>query len=245
MTIGEDLAQARQRSGLTVTEVSERTRIRESVIRAIERDDYSQCGGDFYARGDIRAIARVVGADPEPLIREYDAARRAAGEPAGAEPFRPATAMGMGGRHRVNWTAVLALAVVIAVGLAAYQFLAAGGSARRGGAAEAAGRAGVHRRERHRPGRLPATPAARPRDLVIQLTASQDCWVEFTTPAGAYLSQFYVVAGTSRRWVFSGPVDMRLGNPGGVRLLVDGTSPLPPGIAHPVTLDLSPPGSRA
>jgi hypothetical protein len=60
---------------MTVIEVSERTRIRATIIRDIERDDYSSCGGDYYARGHIRAIARVVGADPVPLIEEYDAAR--------------------------------------------------------------------------------------------------------------------------------------------------------------------------
>ncbi len=77
MSIGETLAQARRWSGLSVTEVSQRTRIRETLVKDIERDDYSACGGDFYARGHIRAIARVVGADPEPLIEEYDATHRA------------------------------------------------------------------------------------------------------------------------------------------------------------------------
>lgn len=75
MNIGGALAEARSEAGLTITEVSKRTRIRETIIRDIERDDYSACGGDFYARGHIRAIARVVGADPVPLIEQYDAAR--------------------------------------------------------------------------------------------------------------------------------------------------------------------------
>lgn len=77
MPIGEALAEARRRAGLTVTQVSQRTRIRETIIRGIESDDYSACGGDFYARGHIRSIARVVGADPGPLIREFDSTRRA------------------------------------------------------------------------------------------------------------------------------------------------------------------------
>ena len=75
----EALAEARGRAGLTVAEVSQRTRIREAIIRGIEREDYSACGGDFYARGNIRGIAKAVGADPEPLICEYDAAHRAPG----------------------------------------------------------------------------------------------------------------------------------------------------------------------
>ena len=76
VSIGAALAEARQRAGLTVAQVSERTRIRETVIRGIERDNYSGCGGDFYARGHIRGIAKAVGADPGPLVEEYDAVCR-------------------------------------------------------------------------------------------------------------------------------------------------------------------------
>ena len=79
MFIGEILAQSRQRAGLSVARVSEQTRIRERIIRGVEDDDYSACGGDFYARGHIRAIATAVGTDPGPLIREYDRVHRAPG----------------------------------------------------------------------------------------------------------------------------------------------------------------------
>ncbi len=73
MHIGPALTEARTEAGMTVEDVSERTRIRRTIITDIERDDYTSCGGDFYARGHIRAIAKVVGADPVPLIKEYDA----------------------------------------------------------------------------------------------------------------------------------------------------------------------------
>ena len=89
MTIGETLAKARRSAGLTVTQVSERTRVRETIIRGIEQDDYTACGGDFYARGHIRSIARVVGADPVPLIAEYDATLRAPEEITAAQALEP------------------------------------------------------------------------------------------------------------------------------------------------------------
>jgi transcriptional regulator with XRE-family HTH domain len=77
--IGETLAQTRRQAGLTLAQVSKRTRIRETIIRKIEADDFSECGGDFYTRGHIRAIAKAVGADSEPLIEEYDSDHRATG----------------------------------------------------------------------------------------------------------------------------------------------------------------------
>jgi transcriptional regulator with XRE-family HTH domain len=77
--IGETLAQARQQAGLTLAQVSRQTRIRETIIRKIEAGDFSECGGDFYARGHIRAIAKAVGTDSEPLIEEYDTRHREPG----------------------------------------------------------------------------------------------------------------------------------------------------------------------
>jgi transcriptional regulator with XRE-family HTH domain len=74
VSIGGTLAEARHRAGLTVADVSAQTRIREGLIRAIEHDEFDACGGDFYARGHIRAIAAAVGTDAGGLIGEYDAA---------------------------------------------------------------------------------------------------------------------------------------------------------------------------
>jgi hypothetical protein len=58
-----------------VDELSERTKIRGTVIRCIEQDDYDACGGDVFVRGYVRALASAVGIDARPLIREYDQAR--------------------------------------------------------------------------------------------------------------------------------------------------------------------------
>ena len=93
MTVGEALAEARYRAGLTVDEVSERTRIRETVIRCIEEDDYDACGGDLYVHGYVRAIAGAIGIDAQPLIREYDLGRAAApgSADAAAGPAAPST----------------------------------------------------------------------------------------------------------------------------------------------------------
>jgi cytoskeletal protein RodZ len=123
VSIGEDLAEARRRAGLTVTQISQRTCIRQAIIAGIERDEFGACGGDFYARGHIRAIAQVVGADPGPLIAEYDAAHRAAQPVTTADLFRPARPARMPARHRAGWATVLGLALAAAVGLAAYHVI--------------------------------------------------------------------------------------------------------------------------
>lgn len=70
--IGPDLVAARQRLRLTIDQLSDRTRIRPHVIEAMEVDDFGPCGGDFYARGHLRTLARVLGVDAGPLVASYD-----------------------------------------------------------------------------------------------------------------------------------------------------------------------------
>ena len=71
--VGPELAAARDpAAALTVDQLAERTRIRPHVIESIEVDDFAPCGGDFYARGHLRTLARVLGVDVTPLLATYD-----------------------------------------------------------------------------------------------------------------------------------------------------------------------------
>ncbi len=147
----------------------------------------------------------------------------------------------------MNWAAVLGLALVAALGLVAY--LGISGS-RHAPAVPTGAAAGLHHHHpsHARPPSAPATsPAPNPYagEIAIHLTAIEDCWVGFTTPSGGYLSQSYLVAGTSKAWTFRHAVDMRLGNPAGITLTVDGKNPLPPGTAKPITLNLRLPGKTS
>ena len=123
MSIGATLGAARRRAGLTVSEVSHSTRVTEPIIRGIELDDYAACGGDFYARGHIRAIARAVGEDPLPLIDEFDSTWRSAKDITAAEAFQPGMPLRRRERRRVRWTAFLAVLVLAVLGFAGYKFV--------------------------------------------------------------------------------------------------------------------------
>ena len=120
MSIGDTLAEARRQSGLTVTQVSERTRIRETIIRGIEQNDFSACGGDFYARGHIRSIAAVVGADPDPLIRDYDAEHGALEAIRAADVFEPSRPLRIRERRSLNWSVAMIIALLVVIGYGAY-----------------------------------------------------------------------------------------------------------------------------
>jgi len=64
LTVGQTVTRARNAAGMTVAQVAEQTRIRGTLISAIEADDFRLCGGDVYARGHLKSIATAVGIDP-------------------------------------------------------------------------------------------------------------------------------------------------------------------------------------
>jgi cytoskeletal protein RodZ len=241
VSIGDTLADARRRAGLTMTQVSQQTRIRETIIRGIERGDFSDCGGDFYARGHIRSIAKVVGADPDELIREYDTAHGAPHAIRAAEVFEPSTPIRLKERRGLNWSAAMVLALVVIVGYVIYHAVSSGSNTAHPAAAEQHQGTSAAPAARH--SSPPPSPAATvSKQLVIKLAVkAEPCWVEFTRPNGAYLTQATLQAGAIQTWHFRHAVDMQLGNPGAVVLTVNGQNRGSPGrVGNPVTLTFRP-----
>jgi cytoskeletal protein RodZ len=134
VSIGATLAAARRHAGLTVPDVSQRTRVRETIIQGIEHDDYVACGGDFYARGHIRAIAEAVGTNPAPLIEEFDERFRSSPELTAAEVFGPSMPLRKRERRRIRWTGLFAVLVLAILGFASYKFASGVGKTQRAAA---------------------------------------------------------------------------------------------------------------
>ena len=235
MSIGEALADARRRAGLSVTQVCQKTRIRESIIRDIEQGDFSTCGGDFYARGHIRSIAGVVGTDPVPLISEYDAEHGPPGSIRAADVFEPSRPVKIRERHSPSLSLIVAVVLLAIIGFGAYRLV----SHHHGATPTAA--------PTHRP-TTSAKPTTHPSpspsfsasDVVIHLTATEDCWVLLTSSHdGSQIYMGVVPAGSSMTWTEKQAVSVRLGNPGGVVLTVNGKRQNP-NSTTPVTLSFSP-----
>lgn len=72
MSAGQMLRAARDARGLTLDDVAQATKLRASILAAMEDDDFSHCGGLVYARGQLRSIAPVLGLDPEDLVDAFD-----------------------------------------------------------------------------------------------------------------------------------------------------------------------------
>ncbi len=118
--VGPEVSAARTRLGLSVDQLADRTRIRPHVIESIEVDDFTPCGGDFYARGHLRTLSRVLGIDVAPLLTAYD--QRYADAPINPRRvFEAELATGAHGpirgtRGGLNWSVLVAavMALVLA-----------------------------------------------------------------------------------------------------------------------------------
>ena len=80
-SVGGQLQQARQRAGLSIQELSARTKIAVRILEAIERDDFSRLPGGIFTRGFLSAYAREVDVDPAAVLAEYAAAYAPPPEP--------------------------------------------------------------------------------------------------------------------------------------------------------------------
>ena len=123
MSLGSALKSARTAAGLSVEELAARTRIRGALIKELENDNFVNCGGDTYARGHIRTIARILEIDGAQLLSEF------------TEPFAPeerpmmdllvenSAARPPREKKPISWKALSGIAASIVVVVASVQFV--------------------------------------------------------------------------------------------------------------------------
>lgn len=70
-SIGEFFRQVRETKGLTIDEVSSKTRIRSDFVRALEEGNFAKLPDQVFARGFVRSYARSLGLDEEDAIHRF------------------------------------------------------------------------------------------------------------------------------------------------------------------------------
>ncbi|MGW3626855.1 helix-turn-helix domain-containing protein [Streptomyces sp. NPDC000880] len=230
-SIGRALQEARIAAGLTVDEVSSSTRVRIPIVQSIEQDDFSRCGGDFYARGHIRTVARAVGLDPEPLVAQYDAEHGGRPSPTPAAPLFEAERIRPEPR-RPNWTAAMVAAIVAVIGFVGFTLFS--GEVGGKGSQVAEGSASEQKPSPTAPSTSkPTAPkpdpsdsaiAAVPKDKVtVKLSVLDDkSWISAKSHNGKLLFDGLLLKGESKTFQDDERVDLILGNAGAIELFVNG-----------------------
>jgi cytoskeleton protein RodZ len=72
MTLGSMISKARIDARLSIEDLSASTNIRPQLLRDIESNNFLTCGGDTYARGHIRNIAQRLGVDPQIFLTIFE-----------------------------------------------------------------------------------------------------------------------------------------------------------------------------
>ncbi|MEU5839700.1 RodZ domain-containing protein [Streptomyces diacarni] len=230
-SVGRALRDARIDARLTVEEISTSTRVRVPIVQAIEQDDYSRCGGDVYARGHLRTLARAVGLDADALVEQYD--EEHGGRP---EPTAPATLFEAEGirpePRRPNWTAAMVAAIVAVIGFVGFTLVSGGGGGEESGKPVA----------KDTPSDTPSTSekpspsktsdpkpsesaiAGAPADKVtVRMTAEDgNSWVSAKDHNGKLVHEGVLKEGDSKTLTDDKRLDLVLGNAGGVKLFVNG-----------------------
>ncbi|MEW2283425.1 RodZ domain-containing protein [Streptomyces sp. NPDC047841] len=233
-SVGRALQQARIAAGLTVDYVSSATRVRIAIVRAIEADDFAPCGGDVYARGHIRTLAKAVHLDPEPLIAQYDAEHggRPAPTPAAplfeAERIRPE-------RRGPNWTAAMVAAIVVVIGFVGFTAFKGGGASSDAksqvaeGGTPAPGKSAAPTPQKTTPAAPTGEPsdsaiAAAPQDKVtVQVSAPNGrSWISAKDHNGRMLYDGLLKKGESKTFQDSSKINLILGDAGAIELYVNG-----------------------
>ncbi len=234
------LRQIRQKAGLSLEQVCQRTKISERMARALEEERFGDLPSLAHARAFSVAMAESCGADPEPLRQAWSrlqGPRRAPSAPqppaAGLEnaSVRRAEAPGAGQRW-VLWAA-LALGVVLVlwllsgltsrkVSLPATGLVAGGPEAEITPDKAALGLAPVSPQALATQAALPvgaALSVAGPssREAVLRLRARRDCWLSLNID-GQDLPLITLKRGEKRTWQVDHKAILLAGNVGALRV---------------------------
>lgn len=72
MTFGTWLSRERELRGITLAEVAEETKLSRATLEAIEADDGRRRPERTYLVGTLRAVAEVLGLDPDDVVLRYE-----------------------------------------------------------------------------------------------------------------------------------------------------------------------------
>nr|WP_237549300.1 helix-turn-helix domain-containing protein [Streptomyces sp. SID4950] len=232
-SIGHALRQARITAGLTVDDVSNATRVRIAIVHAIEADDFTACGGDVYARGHIRTLAKAVHLDPEPLLEQFSAARGGRPVPTPAAPLFEAERI-RPERRGPNWTAAMVAAIVAVVGFVGFTAFKSGDDGHSSTqVADTPSPEPSKSASRDPQGGKPDTPkndpsdsaiAAAPQDKVTVQVSAPDgrSWISAKDHNGRLLFDGLLKQGESKTFQDSDKINLVLGDAGVIQLHVNG-----------------------
>jgi cytoskeleton protein RodZ len=219
---GAVLHAERRRQSMSLGDVSRQLKLSVRQVEALERDDFEPFGGPVFVHGFLRNYAKLLGLDPEPLLRAADEKLAPLTAPPPIEPEAEVVRRPRSSRKGLLG-AIAGLALVgIVLGLL-------GLNERRGPPTEVADSevgAAAPVVSQRAPAQAQAPTAEQAagassepiRVGVVRMVFEQESWVEIRDRAGNTIFGQLNPAGSRRRASGEPPLSIVIGNAAGVRL---------------------------
>jgi cytoskeleton protein RodZ len=249
-----ELRRARERLGLSLRDISDRTKIRTSILGSIERNEIDRLPPAIFTRAFVRAYAREVGLDPQAFVDLQTASHSPA---AASGDMRAANAMGERRPDRYDVSerdssSLTTTMLIVAAGLLlfltdpwkasspadeAVASTTADAAATRGSAIGAAvATTGGERPSALQPPRLPT--------MRMELQPQGPCWIEAIADGSRVI---YRLLDAGDRYALEGYEDLvlKVGDPAALLFTIDGSKGRQLGPAgRPTTVHITRENSR-
>jgi hypothetical protein len=207
VSLGTELKQRRGERKISLQTIQEETKISLRYLRAIESDEFGRLPGGVFNRGFLRSYCRVIGLDPEPILRRYESLYGPSEAPAQPESMAPPDPSTMPRSQRLLW----AVGAATGAGLLAFMLLQPRAPAPAPAPKPIATAAAT----------APPAPAAPAGPFRIELALDAESWVEAHAD-GARLIYRIMRSGESVSIPAKREIRMTLGNPAAIRLRING-----------------------
>jgi len=212
--VGAQFRAAREARGLSLSEVAEDIHIRAVYLAEIETENWRAIGAPVYVRGFLRTYARFLGLDPEEAVAEFNRTL-----PAAASSNSGESAANLGERAPRGLSLLIWIAGAVAVFLIAFVIYNAATLRRPAPAQIVAGVPSPSVMPSITPLPSPSpTPRVQPNTLSLHISAPS--WIRVTIDGNVSMEGTFP-AGTAKSFHGRAAI-VRIGNAGGVDLLVDG-----------------------
>ena len=223
MTLGSMISKARIDARLSIEDLSSSTNIRVPLLRDIEANNFANCGGDTYARGHIRNIAQRLGIDPQVFLSVYENEQMQV-DRSMQEMLLETSAMKQPEEVRkVSWK-VLATISIGALGIAGLVQIIVSNTSSPTIPAPVASASATPSES--------ATPAAVPSEeatvstgtgVEVVITAARaKSWLFVSDASGRTLFSGQISTGVTKTFSSESQLNFKIGNAGGVDLVVNG-----------------------
>ncbi len=230
MALGQTLINARKQAGITLEELSKRTNIRATLLSEFEANKFINAGGDAYARGHLRTIARVLGVSAEDLLQQFDeehAQERRALHDQLAESNVTAA---FPEKSKITYKQLVAISLVGMVAIFGISFIVNSTGSNNGSKATPTSKPTASATPSNLPSNTPSPSATSEiktyssgSDVQVKLEAvNGSSWLFVSDAAGITLYSGRATQGETFLFSSTETVNLRVGNAGAVKLTVNG-----------------------